>query len=76
MLKWLREEKRWNRPQKWAEQDWMIDHDDAPADTALSVQQFLAKTNMAAALHPSYSPDLDFSGFLLFPNMKSRLKGR
>ena len=63
MLKRLREDKRRKRPQKWAEQDWMIHHDDVPVHTALSVQQFLAKTNMIALPRPSYSPDLDLSDF-------------
>ena len=54
----------------------MINHDHMPVHTALSVQQFLAKTNMIALPHPSYSPDLDLSDFWLFPNRKSRLKGR
>ena len=76
MLKRLREDKRRKRPQKWAEQDWMIRHDDVPVHTALSVQQFLAKTSMIVVPRPSHSPDLDLSDFLLFPNMKSRLKGR
>ena len=50
--------------------------DDAPSHTALSVQQFLAKTNMIAFPRPSSSPDFAISDFWLFPNMKSMLKGR
>ena len=63
MLKRLREDKRRKRLQKWAGLDWMVHYDDASAHKALSVQQFLAKTNIIAVPHPSYSPDLDISDF-------------
>jgi hypothetical protein len=31
------------RPEMWSSGDWFLHHDNAPAHTALSVQQFLAK---------------------------------
>jgi hypothetical protein len=36
---------------------------------------FLAAKNVAAVPHPPYSPDLAPCDFLLFPRMKSKLKG-
>jgi len=45
----------------------------APAHTALSVQQFLAKKkNMTVIPHPPYSPDLAQCDFFLFPRMKGK----
>ena len=35
---------RKKRPEMWSSGDWFLHHDNAPAHTALSVQQFLAKT--------------------------------
>jgi transposase len=48
--------------------------DNAPAHIDLSVQRFLAAKNMAVVSHPTYSPDLAPYD-LLFPRMKSKLKG-
>ena len=46
------------RPEMWSSGDWFLHHDNAPAHTALSVQQFLAKNNMMVFPHPHYSPKL------------------
>jgi hypothetical protein len=53
--------------------DWFLHHDNAPANTALSVQQFLVK-NMTVFTHPPYSPDLALYDFFLFPRMKCQMK--
>ena len=55
--------------------DWLLQHDNAPAHTALSIREFLAKKNIPELPHPSYSPDLTPCDFYLFPNFKSNLKG-
>ena len=34
---------RKKQPEMWSSDDWFLHHDNAPAHTALSVQQFLAK---------------------------------
>jgi histone-lysine N-methyltransferase SETMAR len=47
-----------NCPEKWQSGDWFFHHDNAPAHTALSIQQFLAKNKMVVASHHLYSPDL------------------
>jgi transposase len=38
--------------------DWVLHHDNAPAHTALLVQEFLMKKNIATLPKPPYSPDL------------------
>ena len=58
----------------WSSGDWFL-HDNAPAHTALSVQQLWAK-NMRVILHPPYSPDLGPCNFFPFPHMKGQMKGK
>jgi len=60
----------------WSSGVWFLHHDNAPAHTALSVQQFLAKNNMTVIPHPPYSPDLAPCDFFLFPRMKGQMKGK
>jgi hypothetical protein len=76
VLKRLREQVPRKRPERWRNQDWLLQHDNAPALTALSMQRFLAPKNMAVVPHPPYSPDLAPCDFFLFSRMKSKLKGR
>ena len=54
---------------------WVLHHDNAPAHTALSIREFLAKKNIPILPHPPYSPDLAPCDFYLFPKLKSNLKG-
>jgi hypothetical protein len=46
-----------------------------PADTGLSVHEFLAKKCIPVLLQAPYSPDLSPCGFYMFPKLKSRVKG-
>jgi len=46
--------------------DWVLHHDNAPAHTALSIREFLAKKNIPVLPHPPYSPDLAPCDFYLF----------
>jgi len=55
--------------------DWVMHHDNAPAHTALSVREFLAKKNIPVLPHPPYSPDLAPCEFYPFPKLKLKLKG-
>jgi len=64
------------QPEMLINGDWILHHDNAPADTALSVQQFLAKNNMTVIPHPPYSPNLAPCDFFLFPRMKGQMKGK
>ncbi len=59
----------------WETNAWVLHHDNAPAHTALSIRQFLAERNTAALKQPPYSPDLAPCDFVLFPKIKSVLKG-
>ena len=70
------------RLQKWVQRvwtdiadNWVLHHDNAPAHTALSIQEFLAKKNIPVLSHPPNSPDLAPCDFYLFPKLKSKLKG-
>ena len=55
--------------------DWVLQHDNAPAHTVLSIREFLSKKNIPVLPHPPYSPDLAPCDFYLFPKLKSKLKG-
>jgi len=55
--------------------DWVLHHDNAPAHTALSIREFLAKENIHVLPHPPYSPDLAPCDFYLFCKLKLKLKG-
>jgi hypothetical protein len=50
--------KRVQRVQKDIAEDWMPHHVNAPAHTALSIREVLAKKNIPTLPHPPYSPDL------------------
>jgi hypothetical protein len=63
-------------PEKWQSGDWFLHHDNAPAHTALSVQQFLAKNKMVIVSHPTTCPNLLIMTFFLYPRVKWDLKGR
>ena len=54
--------------------DWVLHHDNAPAHTALSIREFLAKKNIPVLPHPPYSPDPAPCDFYLFCKLKLKLK--
>ena len=76
VLKRLHEKVRRKRPKLFANNSWILHHDNAPAHTALSVREFLATKQITVLEHPAYSLDLAPSDFFLFPEMKEILKGR
>jgi len=55
--------------------NWVLHHDNAPAHTALSIREFLAKKNVPVLPQPPYSPDLAPCDFYFFPKLKLKLKG-
>jgi len=70
------------RLRKWVQQvqtdiadNWVLHHNNAPAHTALSIREILAKENIPVLPHPPYSPDLALCNFYVFPKLKSKLKG-
>jgi len=76
VLKRLREKVRWKRPVIFANNSWILHHNNAPAHAALSVREFLATKRITVLEHPAYSMDLVPSDFFLFPKIKEILKGR
>ena len=75
VLKRLREKVRRKRLELFANISWVLHHDNAPAQTALSVREFLATKQITVFEHPTYSPDLAPVTFFLFPKIKEILKG-
>ena len=75
VLERLREEARRKRPEIFADNSWILRHDNAPAHTALSVREFLATKQISVLEHPAYSPDLAPSDFFVFPKIKKILNG-
>ena len=63
-------------PEKWRSGNWILHHDNAPAYTAVTTNEFLAKHNILSLLHPPYSPDLALCDFFLFPQLKKTMKRR
>jgi len=76
VLERLREKVRQKRPELFANNSWILHHDNVPAHMALSVREFLATKQITVLEHPAYSPDLAPSDFYLFPKIKEILKGR
>jgi hypothetical protein len=72
----LWEKVRRQRSQVFQSGRWLLHHDNAPARTALSIQEFLAEKKIPVVPHPPYSSDLAPCDFFLFPRMKMKLKGR
>jgi len=60
----------------FANNSWILHHDNAPAHTALSVREFLATKQITVWEHPAYSLHLAPRGFFLFQKIKKILKGR
>jgi hypothetical protein len=59
----LREKIRRKRPELFANNSWILHHDNAPAHTALPVREALATKQINVLKHPAYSPDLAPSDF-------------
>jgi len=60
----------------FANNSWILHHDNATAHTALSVREFLATKQITVLEHPAYSPDVAPSEFFMFPNINKILKRR
>ena len=74
VLKRLREKVRWKRPELFANNSWILHHDNATAHTALSVREFLATKQITVLEHAASSPDIAPSDFFLFPKIKELSK--
>ena len=65
-------ETTWN----FANNSWILHHDNAPAHMALSMWELLATKQITVLKHLAYLPDLASNYLFLFPNIKEILKGR
>jgi len=70
VLERLRENVRRKRPKLFANNSWILHHDNVPAHTALYVREFLATKQITVLEHPAYSPDLARNDFFLFPKIR------
>jgi len=75
VLKHLRTAVRRKSPEAWANNTWMLHHDNAPAHTSLLIREFLMKHETTVVPQLPYSPDLAPADFFLFPKLKSSIKG-
>jgi hypothetical protein len=57
-------------PDMWLTHDWLLHHDGAPTHTALTVQEFLTKNNMAVTFYHLFPRKKGPCGFFPFPRMK------
>jgi len=55
---------------------WMLHHDNAPCNTAVSVNECLAEKSIHVFPQLPYSPDLSPCDLFLFPRLKNHLKER
>ena len=76
VLKRLREAVRRKRPEAWANNTWLLHHDNAPANASLLIREFLTNHETTVVPQPPYSQDLAPADFFFFPKLKSSLKGR
>ena len=65
---------RRSRRELWSNKSWLLHHDNALANKAISVRQLLVKKQITALDHSSYIPDLEPSNFWLFPRLKAVMK--
>lgn len=75
VMRRLRENIRRKRPDLWANNSWILHHDNAPSHTAIIVSEFLAKNSTNVISQPPYSPDMAPCDFFLFPRLKLPLRG-
>ena len=75
VLKHLRDCVHHVRPELWEGRRWILHHDNAPAHSALIVQEFLARNSISVLEYPPYLPDLAPCDFFLYPKCKLVLQG-
>jgi len=76
VLERLLEKVRRKRSEIFANNSWILYHDNAPAHTALPLREVLTTKQITVLVHPAYSPDIAPNDFFVFPKMKKILKGR
>ena len=71
----LREAIRQKRPDLWANNSWILHHDNAPSHNAIVIREHLAKNETNTIQQPPNSPDLSPCDFFLFGRLKKPLRG-
>jgi hypothetical protein len=74
VLKRLHEKVRRKLPKIFANNSWILHHDNARAHTALSVREFLSPKQITVLEHPTYSPDLAPTDFFSVPKDKGNIE--
>ena len=72
----LRNLVRRKRPELWRRKNWLLLHDNAPADRPVLVKEERARKQVTVLPHPPSSPDLAPCDFCLLPRMRALLSGR
>ncbi|GFU79342.1 putative DD34D transposase [Trichonephila clavipes] len=67
--------RRVNRVRPKISANWKLHHDNAPSHPCFVVTEHLTKNGIVTIPQPPYSSDLSPADFLLFPKMKTALKG-
>ena len=74
ILKGLREKFRRKRPGRFANNSWILHHDNAPAHTALSVRECLATKQITVLEHPAFSQNQVPNDFFSVPEDKRNIE--
>jgi hypothetical protein len=74
VLRRLRENVQWKRPEHWCNYNWLLHHDSAPTHASRKTTEFVA--NNIIIPYRLYLPDISPCYFVFFPNLKMKLKGR
>ena len=75
VMRRLREAIRQKRPDLWANNSWILHHDNAPSHNAIVIREHLAKNEMNTIQQPPNSSDLAPYDFFLFDRLKKPLRG-
>lgn len=75
VMRRLREAIRRKRPELWAENSWILHHDNAPSHNAIIIRNFFTKNATNTIQQPPNSPDLAPCDFFLFNRVKKPLRG-
>nr|APL98296.1 truncated putative DD34D transposase [Bactrocera tryoni] len=75
VMRRLRDAIRRKRPSLWANNSWILHHDNAPSHKAIIVNEFLAKHSTNIIEQAPYSPDMAPCDFFLFSTLKYPLRG-
>jgi hypothetical protein len=74
-LRRLKDVVRWNRPEKWRKNIWLLLHDNASAHWPVLVKYFLAKNNVTTLELCPYSSNLA-SADLSVPSIEINIEGK